>query len=136
MPRLRGRFGHFSPMKIHGFHNGAMTWIQRLAAFLLLAGALGSAALAQDDTTAPAPEPSVAALRAQLDKIPTTVQSNADVRSLLARINDIGSEGEKFVASRSGQLADLNARLGELGDAPAAGATEDPDVTRQRATLT
>ena len=113
-----------------------MNWIQRLAAFLLLAGAMCSTALAQDDNTAPVPEPSVAALRAQLDKIPATVQSNADVRGLLARINEIGSEAEKFVASRSGQLADLNARLGELGNPPAAGATEDPDVTRQRATLT
>lgn len=113
-----------------------MTWNQRLAA-LLLAGALCSAAVAQDDNTAaPAPEPSVAALRAQLDKIPAAAESNADVRSLLARMNELGSEGEKLVASRSSQLADLNARLGELGSAPAAGATEDPDVTRQRTALT
>ncbi|WP_082754829.1 DUF3772 domain-containing protein [Variovorax sp. PAMC 28711] len=113
-----------------------MTWTQRLAT-VLLAVALSSAAFAQDNNPpAPEPERNVAELRAQLDKIPATVKTNAGVRSLLAQINDIGAEVDKFVASRSGQLADLNARLGELGNPPAAGATEDPDITRQRATLT
>ncbi|RZL94082.1 MAG: mechanosensitive ion channel family protein [Variovorax sp.] len=114
-----------------------MTWTQRLTSWLLAALLCGTA-FAQGDSAAPAlePEPSVAVLRARLDKIPSTVESNANVRGLLAQINDIASQGEKFVASRSGPLADLNARLGELGNPPAAGATEDPDVTRQRAVLT
>jgi potassium efflux system protein len=46
------------------------------------------------------------------------------------------TQADKFVAARTGDLADLNARLGELGNPPAAGATEDPDITRQRARLT
>lgn len=40
------------------------------------------------------------------------------------------------MAARTGELNDLNARLGELGNPPAAGASEDPDITRQRARLT
>jgi potassium efflux system protein len=110
-----------------------MSWMPRLAALLLVA-VLGSAVLAQDG--AAPPEPTVAALRTQLDSIPSSVESNAEVRDLLGRLNAIGSQADKFVASRTGQLNDLNARLGELGNPPAEGAPpEDPDITRQRAAL-
>lgn len=107
----------------------------RLAA-LLLAAALCVTAFS-DTPPAPAPEPTVAELRAKLDKIPATVESNADVRDLLAQINAIGAATDKFIASRTSQLNDLNARLGELGNAPAGGATaESAAITRQRAALT
>lgn len=110
-----------------------MSWMPRLAA-LLLAAVLGSAVFAQG-AAAPA-EATVAELRTRLDAIPASVESNAEVRDLLARINAIGTQADKFVASRTTQLNDLNARLGELGNPPAAGAPpEDPDITRQRAAL-
>jgi potassium efflux system protein len=110
-----------------------MSWMHRLAA-LLLAAVLCGGAFAQS-TAAPL-EATVADLRAQLDRIPDSVDSNAEVRELIARINAIGAQADKFVASRTGQLNDLNARLGELGTPPAEGAAaEDPDITRQRAAL-
>ena len=84
------------------------------------------------------PAPTVAELRAQFNKITAATGSNADddPRKQLAQISDIGAQADKFVAARTGDLADLHARLGELGNPPAAGATEDPDITRQRARLT
>ncbi|RST53658.1 DUF3772 domain-containing protein [Variovorax sp. MHTC-1] len=110
-----------------------MSWMQRLAA-LLLAAVLCGGAFAQ--STAAPPEATVADLRAQLDRIPDAVESSAEVRELIARINAIGAQADKFVSSRTGQLSDLNARLGELGNPPAEGAAaEDPDITRQRAAL-
>ena len=114
------------------------TWIFRLAT-LLLAVVLCAGVHAQDNGTSAAPtvlEPSVAQLRAQLDELPAKLDNAKDVRVRLEQINDIGQQGDAFVASHAGQLADINARLGELGNTPAAGATEDPDITRQRATLT
>lgn len=114
------------------------TWIFRFSA-LLLATVLCVAAHAQDNSASAAPdvpEPSVAELRGQLDKLPATLENAKDVRARLAQINEIGQQGEAFVTSHAGRLADINARLGELGAAPAAGATEDPDITRQRAALT
>jgi small-conductance mechanosensitive channel len=107
--------------------------MQRFAA-LLLAAVLCGGAFAQSTTAAP--EATVADLRAQLDRIPDAVESSAEVRELIARINAIGAQADKFVSSRTGQLSDLNARLGELGNPPAEGAAaEDPDITRQRAAL-
>lgn len=87
---------------------------------------------------APPPAPTVAELRAQFNKITAATASSPDddPRKQLAQISDIGAQADKFVAARTGDLADLNARLGELGNPPAAGATEDPDITRQRARLT
>jgi potassium efflux system protein len=91
-------------------------------------------------TTAPPPAPTVAELRAQFIKITADTGSGAnpedDPRKQVASINDIGAQADKFVAARTADLADLNARLGELGNPPAAGTTEDPDITRQRARLT
>ncbi|WP_436301129.1 DUF3772 domain-containing protein [Variovorax paradoxus] len=126
----------------------AMRSIPRLIAFCLAALLLlmCGAATAQPGTggvggstaaaAAPAPEPTVAELREQFNKISTDADSTGDLRQLLAQISDIGTQADKFVAARIGELADLNARLGELGNPPAAGATEDPDITRQRARLT
>ncbi|WP_432445600.1 DUF3772 domain-containing protein [Variovorax paradoxus] len=126
----------------------AMSFIPRLMAFWLAALLSCGAAVAQPDAgtgansaaaaAALAPEPTVADLREQLSKITASADSDtgADVRKLVAQINDIGTQADKFVAARTGELADLNARLGELGNPPAAGATEDPDITRQRARLT
>ena len=81
--------------------------------------------------------PTVAELRAQFNKITAAAGTGTDddPRKQLGLINDIGAQADKFVAARTGDLADLNARLGELGNPPAAGATEDPDITRQRARL-
>nr|WP_256327209.1 DUF3772 domain-containing protein [Variovorax sp. EL159] len=87
-------------------------------------------------TTTAAPAPTVAELRAQFTKLTASAETDEDARKLLAQINDIGVQADKFVTARTGELADLNARLGELGNPPAAGATEDPDITRQRARLT
>ncbi|RST49151.1 DUF3772 domain-containing protein [Variovorax sp. DXTD-1] len=127
----------------------AMSFIPRLMAFWLAALLSCGAAVAQPDAgtganssaaaaAALAPEPTVAELREQLSKITASANSepDADVRKFVAQINEIGTQADKFVAARTGELADLNARLGELGNPPAAGTTEDPDITRQRARLT
>nr|WP_260590738.1 DUF3772 domain-containing protein [Variovorax sp. DXTD-1] len=126
-----------------------MSFIPRLMAFWLAALLSCGAAVAQPDAgtganssaaaaAALAPEPTVAELREQLSKITASANSepDADVRKFVAQINEIGTQADKFVAARTGELADLNARLGELGNPPAAGTTEDPDITRQRARLT
>jgi potassium efflux system protein len=83
------------------------------------------------------PAPTVAELRTQFNKITADAGKDTedDPRKQLALINDIGAQADKFVAARTGDLADLNARLGELGNPPAAGTTEDPDITRQRTSL-
>ncbi len=102
---------------------------------------LAPAPVAANGTASPAGSaaaaaPSLAELRAQLASIPTITQDDEGVRALVAQLNGIARQAEKFVTSRTSQLADLNARLGELGNPPAAGATpEDRDVTRQRASL-
>ncbi|SFQ03261.1 DUF3772 domain-containing protein [Variovorax sp. 770b2] len=97
---------------------------------------------------AAAPAPTIAELRAQFAKAAPAPSAGAaagpatggggadDARKQLVQINEIGVQADKFVAARTGDLADLNARLGELGNPPAAGATEDPNITRQRAQLT
>ncbi|VWX57962.1 Small-conductance mechanosensitive channel [Burkholderiales bacterium 8X] len=116
----------------------------RLFAFGLLAALLGQGAAAQPLPAAAAPAnsaaaaepPTVAELRARLDKIPDTIKSNDEVRELVNQLGAIGAQANEFIASRTGPLADLNARLGELGNAPPAGSSEDPDITRQRAALT
>ena len=77
----------------------------------------------------------MAELRTALDKIPDSVADTDDMRALLVRLNAIGDAADKFVTSRTGELNDLNARLGELGNVPAGGAAA-ADITRRRATLT
>ncbi len=121
---------------------------------ILLALSLCGVALAQPDASmnagngnpnnsantaiAPPPAPTVAELRTQFNKITAQAATGTDddPRKQLSLINDIGAQADKFIAGRTGDLDDLNARLGELGNPPGAGATEDPDITRQRAQLT
>ena len=124
-----------------------MSWTQRFASFCLAALFICGGAQAQPDAgngnnansaaaAAAAPAPTIAELRAQFTKLSNAAETDDDARKLLAQINDIGVQADKFVAARTGDLADLNAKLGELGNPPAAGTTEDPDITRQRASLT
>ena len=68
-----------------------MSWMPRLAA-LLLAAVLGSAVFAQG-AAAPS-ETTVTELRTRLDAVPTSVDTNAEVRELLARINEIGTQAD------------------------------------------
>ncbi|SEL09648.1 Small-conductance mechanosensitive channel [Variovorax sp. YR750] len=124
-----------------------MSWTLRFASLCLAALCMCGGALAQPDlgtsgnansaaAAATPPAPTVAELRAQFTRLSTAAETDEDARKLLAQINDIGQQADKFVTARTGELADLNAKLGELGNPPAAGATEDPDITRQRARLT
>ncbi|RYY91665.1 MAG: DUF3772 domain-containing protein, partial [Comamonadaceae bacterium] len=99
------------------------------------ASASASAAAATPGSGEPAPEVTLLALRTQLERIPKSVESGDDLRELQDRAGAIVDQAQKFVSSRTGPLDALNARLGELGPAPTAGTTEDPDITRQRTTL-
>lgn len=121
-----------------------MSLIQRCGTLLLLFFlALHAPVFAQGGSTsapangeAQAQEPGVADLRARFDRLPTKVDNNGELRGLLNDISAIAAQTDAFISSHSAQLADLNARLGELGNAPTApGSTEDPDITRQRNTL-
>ncbi|MEJ8846469.1 DUF3772 domain-containing protein [Variovorax rhizosphaerae] len=113
-----------------------------LAIFILLptlaqganADAPASASSAAD---AKAPEVTIAELRANFSKIPVTADNNDDLRQLLSQTNVIAAQVDEYLKLHTAPLADMNARLGELGAAPTApGTTEDPDITRQRASLT
>jgi len=123
---------------------GRMSWNTRLGAALALVLAVlllhaGPGALpAHAQAQAPAAEaaPDVAELRAQLDRLPTSADTGEEARRLVREVDAIATGAQKFVAQRTGRLNDLNARLGELGNPPAAGVGEDPDITRQRAALT
>ncbi len=94
------------------------------------AGATPTAAAAAD---MPA---DITTLRAQLTALPKSAETSDEARLLVRQVDAIGTAAQKLIDLRTGQLNDLNARLGELGPAPAAGTTEDPDITRQRTTLT
>jgi potassium efflux system protein len=110
--------------------------IRCLAAFVFVM-ALCTVAGAQ--TTAPpaaAPEVTLKSLRALLEQLPKSADSEDELRSINTRTSELVAQAERFVAVRTAQLADLNARLGELGPAQTTGAyTENADVTRQRAAL-
>ncbi|HET7834597.1 MAG TPA: DUF3772 domain-containing protein [Variovorax sp.] len=112
-----------------------MRWLLRLPALLLAVALCGAGAWSQAPA-APDAAPTVAALRSQLEAIPSSVETSADVRGLVEQLNAISTATDKFIAARTGELNDMNARLGELGNAPAAGTTENPDITRRRAALT
>jgi len=112
-----------------------MRWLLRLPALLLAVALCGGGAWAQAPA-APDAAPTVAALRSQLEAIPSSVETSADVRGVVEQLNAISTATDKFIAARTGELNDMNARLGELGNAPAAGTTENPDITRRRAALT
>ena len=98
------------------------------------AQAPGAAASANGAATAPPPD--ITELQAQLAKLATTADTDEDARALVAQVEAISAGANRLISARTSQLNDLNARLTELGDAPAAGTTEDPDITRQRASLT
>lgn len=123
----------------------SMRWTSRFAApavaaalLALLLLALGSVpAHAQVATpAAPAAPLEVTDLRAKFDQLPTTADTSEEARRLVKAVGAMAADAEKIIAQRTGALNDLNARLGELGNAPPAGTSEDPDITRQRATLT
>ncbi|MDM0043688.1 DUF3772 domain-containing protein [Variovorax dokdonensis] len=118
--------------------------------FLLLAALLfaGSASAQTPPKTAapadaaapapaqPAPEITMATLRAQAALLPDTVNADEDLAKLNEVTDQLSGQVERFVAQRTARLADLNARLGELGPAPSSANAEDADVTRQRNALT
>jgi small-conductance mechanosensitive channel len=114
-----------------------MSWVTRCTAALLVVMVLCCPAGAQ--TVAPqvaASDVTLKSLRALLDRMPKSADTEDEVKSIDSLTNDIVAQAERFVAARSTQVVDLNARLGELGPAPITGsATENPDVTRQRAAL-
>lgn len=110
-----------------------MRWFPQFTA-LLLAAALCGGTWAQPSTETEV-APTVAALRSQLENVPSEVETSADVRGVVEQLNALSASTDKFIAARTGELNDLNARLGELGNAPAEGATENPDITRRRAEL-
>lgn len=123
-----------------------MTWITRCALLLVALLLAGGGALAQQNpasaaptSAAPAPpEITLDSLRTKVEQLPESADTDEDMQRLITLTDEIVAESERFVTARTTQLNDLNARLGELGPAPAAGttSTETPDITRQRATLT
>ena len=50
-----------------------------------------------------------------------SADSEDELGSIDTLTNNIVAQAERFVTARTAQLADLNARLGELGPAPTAG---------------
>ncbi|WP_315124450.1 DUF3772 domain-containing protein [Comamonas antarctica] len=92
----------------------------------------------QTPATAPAAEeplPDVESLRRQLDALPATAEGNDAVRALQSSYAALNAGANRIIDARTGELNDLNARLGELGAAPAPGTSEDADIKRQRQTL-
>ena len=112
-------------------YDAPMSWVIRCIAAFLVAMALCTAAWAQ--TAAPqaaAPEVTLKSLRALLEQMPNSADSEDEVKSVNTLTNDIVAQAERFVAARTTQLVDLNARLGELGPAPAAGAAPKAPMSR------
>jgi len=112
---------------------------------LLLAVLMLAPAFAQEPATsastptlaAQAPtDTGIAELRGRFTRLPSTAENNDDLRILLAQINAIAAQTDAFITSRTASLADLNARLGELGAVPTLPGAEDPSITRQRVALT
>ena len=112
-----------------------MRWLRSLPVLLLALALCGGGAWAQGSAAADS-SPTVASLRSQLEAVPASVETSADVRGMVEQLGAISAATDKFIASRTGELNDMNARLGELGNAPAPGTTENPDITRRRAALT
>ena len=128
-----------------------MTWIHRCALTLAFLSCLAlPMAQAQPGaapptatvpgTSAPAPAseeplPDVESLRSQLDRLPATADGNDAVRALQASYAALSASANRIIDARTGELNDLNARLGELGTAPAPGTSEDADIKSQRQTL-
>lgn len=95
-------------------------------------GASGSSAATP---AAEEPLPDVESLRSQLDRLPATADGSEAVRALLASHAALNASANRIIEARTSELNDLNARLGELGTAPAPGTSEDADIKRQRQTL-
>jgi small-conductance mechanosensitive channel len=114
-----------------------MTFVTRCLATFLVVMVLCSVAPAQiAGPQAAAPEVTLNSLRALSERMPKSADSDDELRSIDNLTNEIVAQAERFVAARTAQLADFNARLGELGPAPSAASNaENPDVTRQRAAL-
>ena len=115
----------------------AMNSVIRCIATFLVVMVLGCVARAQTaGPQAAAPEVTLKSLRALSERMPKSADSEDELRAIDSLTNEIVAQAERFVAARTAQLADFNARLGELGPAPSAGGNaENPDVTRQRAAL-
>jgi len=96
-------------------------------------------AVARAQTAAPqaaAPDVTLKTLRSLSERIPKSADTEEELGSVGSLTNDVVAQADRFVAARTSQLADLNARLGELGPAPVPGGNaESPDITRQRAAL-
>ncbi|UYG52750.1 DUF3772 domain-containing protein [Comamonas endophytica] len=135
-----------------------MTWIHRCALALAFLSCLAlptvqaqplagtppanasSAAAALPGATTPATEteeplPDVESLRRQFDRLPATAEGADAVRELQASFAALSADAKRIIDARTGELNALNARLGELGAAPAPGTSEDADIKRQRQTL-
>jgi len=130
-----------------------MTWIHRCAltfAFLSCltlptaqaqppaatpASATSTPAPASPSAAAEEPLPNVETLRRQFDQLPATADGNDAVGALKASYAALSAGANRIIEARTGELGDLNARLGELGTAPAPGTSEDADIKRQRQTL-
>jgi len=117
-----------------------MTWINRCALALIALLICSSGALAQSTPSASPPQPEITleTLRIKVEQVPDVAENDDEVQRLIAQTDELVALSERFVATRTTQLNDLNARLGELGPAPASGSTstETPDITRQRTSLT
>jgi len=110
--------------------------IRCIAAFLVVVVLCAAAGAQTASPQAAAPEVTLNSLRALSEQMPKSADTEDELRSIDTLTNEIVAQAERFVAARTAQLADLNARLGELGPVPTAGGTaENPDVTRQRAAL-
>jgi len=110
--------------------------IHRIAAFLAVVVLCTVARAQAAEPQAAAPEVTLKSLRALSEQMPKSADTEDELGSIGTLTNEIVAQADRFVAARTVQLADLNARLGELGPAPAAGGNaENPDVTRQRAAL-
>jgi hypothetical protein len=110
--------------------------IHRIAAFLAVMVLCTVARAQAAEPQAAAPEVTLKSLRALSEQMPKSADTEDELGSIGTLTNEIVAQADRFVAARTVQLADLNARLGELGPAPAAGGNaENPDVTRQRAAL-
>ena len=137
----------------------SMTWIHRCALALAVlsclalptveaqpaaaapaAAAPAAAAPKVPDAPAPAlateePLPDVESLRRQFERLPATAVGNDAVSALQRSYAALSAGASRIIEARSGELNDLNARLGQLGTPPAPGTSEDPDIKRQRQTL-
>jgi potassium-dependent mechanosensitive channel len=122
-------------------YDAPMLWMIRciaafLAAMVLCAAGGAQTAAPQPAPTAALPEVTLKSLGVLFEQMPNSADSEDEIRHVTALTDEIAKQAEDFVAARTTQLADLNARLGELGPAPTAGGSaENLAVTHQRAAL-